>query len=63
MKKVIFGIIIILCWMGTILYFTMKESNKNYQTQIDELSSRVEILEKISCQKDTIIININQLKN
>ena len=54
---------IILCWMGTILYFTMKESNKNYQTQIDELSSRIEILEKTSCQKDTIIININQVKN
>ena len=27
MKKIIFGIIIILCWMGSILYFTMKESN------------------------------------
>ena len=63
MKKIILQIVIILCWMGTILYFTMEESNKNYQTQIDELSSRAEILEKISCQKDTIIININQLKN
>lgn len=63
MKKIIFGIIIILCWIGTILYFIMKESSKNYQTQIDELSSRVEILEKTYCQKDTIIININQVKN
>ncbi len=63
MKKIILGIVIILCWMGSILYFTMKESNKNYKTQIDKLSSRVEILEKISCQKDTIIININQVKN
>lgn len=63
MKKIILGIVIILCWMGSILYFTMKESNKNYKTQIDKLSSRVEILEKISCQKDTIIISINQVKN
>ena len=63
MKKIILGIVIILCWMGSILYFTMKESNKNYKTQIDKLSSRVEILEKISCQKDTIIISINQIKN
>ena len=63
MKKIILGIVIILCWMGSILYFTMKESNKNYKTQFDKLSSRVEILEKISCQKDTIIISINQVKN
>ena len=46
-----------------ITYNILEQTNKDYDTKIQEVAYKLEALESMMSKSDTIIININQIKN
>ena len=41
----------------------LEQTNKNYDTKIQEMEYKLDMLESMISKSDTIIININKIKN
>lgn len=41
----------------------LEQTNKNYDTKIQEMEYKLDVLESMISKSDTIIININKIKN
>lgn len=46
-----------------ITYNILEQTNKNYDTKIQEMEYKLDVLESMISKSDTIIININKIKN
>ena len=46
-----------------ITYNILKQTNKDYDTKIQEMEYKLDVLESMISKSDTIIININKIKN
>ena len=46
-----------------ITYNILEQTNKNYDTKIQEMEYKLDVLESMISKSDTIIININKTKN
>ena len=46
-----------------ITYNILTQTNKDYDTKIQEMEYKLDVLESMISKSDTIIININKIKN
>lgn len=46
-----------------ITYNILKQTNKDYDNKIQEMEYKLDVLESMISKSDTIIININKIKN
>ena len=56
---IVFGLLFVMFITHNIL----EQTNKNYDTKIQEMEYKLDVLESMISKSDTIIININKIKN
>ena len=56
-------IVFVLLFGLFITYNILKQTNKDYDNKIQEMEYKLDVLESMISKSDTIIININKIKN